>query len=405
MKTVFYTENVAKIINVAAENKSVIAQFIKEKLDSKAQSELKNNINYIDVKKVGRDDGYDICFTGCKKDLESSLFPDHTPDAMWRYENREDLRIETLPSMWKDYSISRKEDKITDLDVQYFNDILPLPKLHISIGNTFNDFYKAYFVGNYSSFHVDSSLHNSCMRNDVKASKAADFYSNFANAKILTVQDDMGYIYARSIVWENVILNRKSYTLMDRVYYVSRGVLTMIYKFAEEQGWARKTINSFDSKKKISIFNGTKWEEHDYVATYKINNYSQDFKSGCPYLDTFSYLKYDYKNNKLFLSNIPEDDEDTSVLATCTSTGGFADFKEKLRICPVCGGKLESGDKFCSKCMSKLTSWNGVLITTGMTVKNGIEVPNELLDGIPDDYNPESFSIVNGFINKIYNRE
>ena len=63
---------------------------------------------------------------------------------------------------------------------------------------------EAYLESNYSpiSDGSESSLHNSCMRYEDKARNAADFYANFAGAKILVARDDSSNVVGRAIVWK-----------------------------------------------------------------------------------------------------------------------------------------------------------------------------------------------------------
>ena len=51
-----------------------------------------------------------------------------------------------------------------------------------------------------------SSLHSSCMRYEDKARNAADFYTNFAGAKILVARDESNNILGRAVVWNEVTL-------------------------------------------------------------------------------------------------------------------------------------------------------------------------------------------------------
>ena len=89
-----------------------------------------------------------------------------------------------------------------------------------------NDFMEAYLESNYSPIadSGESTLHVSCMRYEDKARNAADFYANFAGAKILVARDDSNNILGRAIVWENVSLQRTdgfqgTLSLLDRIYF------------------------------------------------------------------------------------------------------------------------------------------------------------------------------------------
>ncbi len=84
---------------------------------------------------------------------------------------------------------------------------------------------EAYLESNYSpiSDSDTSSLHSSCMRYEDKARNAADFYTNFAGAKILVARDESNNILGRAVVWNEVTLWKSINTpiaasLLDRIY-------------------------------------------------------------------------------------------------------------------------------------------------------------------------------------------
>ena len=88
-----------------------------------------------------------------------------------------------------------------------------------------NDFMEAYLESNYSPIADSdtSSLHSSCMRYEDKARNAADFYTNFAGAKILVARDESNNILGRAVVWNEVTLWKSINTpiaasLLDRIY-------------------------------------------------------------------------------------------------------------------------------------------------------------------------------------------
>jgi hypothetical protein len=289
---------------------------------------------------------------------------------MWRKENRTELSVDKFVSMFPSCREAHRTNVITNLDLQYLGDILSSPKLTIEIKGGYETFFKAYTGDNYCENHTDDSLHNSCMREADKANKCADFYENFAGTKILTVTDEMGAIYARAIIWEGVTIGKEKVTLMDRVYYANRGILSLIYKYAAEQGFIRKEINSYDSRTQFCRFKDNTWQNFSDVATLKVP-VNQWHKGGAPYMDTMTYLLYD--GNDLMLSNT-NDISSTFYMAKMQSTDTIASL-QSYRICPVCGKAHTQSSKICSKCSSEVGTYEGILVAKECIDVNGEQVP------------------------------
>lgn len=197
-----------------------------------------------------------------------------------------------------------------------------------------NDFMEAYLESNYSpiSDGSESSLHNSCMRYEDKARNAADFYANFAGAKILVARDDSSNVVGRAIVWNEITLWKSINTpiaasLLDRIYSSHAFVVELIRKQAQEAGiLLRRRYNDYTHTTDFTVLNpieGQEWAVGDNIQvslTVKVPA-CRWHKKGVPYLDTFYSLHL--TDGNLELRNT---EGDTSI-ATCRSTEGCANRK------------------------------------------------------------------------------
>ena len=219
-----------------------------------------------------------------------------------------------------------------------------------------NDFMEAYLESNYSpiSDGSESSLHNSCMRYEDKARNAADFYANFAGAKILVARDDSSNVVGRAIVWNEITLWKSINTpiaasLLDRIYSSHAFVIELIRKQAQEAGiLLRRRYNDYTHTTDFTVLNpieGQEWAVGDNIQvslTVKVPA-CRWHKKGVPYLDTFYSLHLTEGN--LELRNT---EGDTSI-ASCRSTEGCAN--RRKYVCPKCGKIHPFPDMaFCKNC-------------------------------------------------------
>ena len=140
-----------------------------------------------------------------------------------------------------------------------------------------NDFMEAYLESNYSPI-ADSDtiqyLHSSCMRYEDKARNAADFYTNFAGAKILVARDESNNILGRAVVWNEVTLWKSINTpiaasLLDRIYSSHAFVAELIRKQAQEAGiLLRRRYNDYTHTTDFTVLNpieGQEWAVGDNI--------------------------------------------------------------------------------------------------------------------------------------------
>lgn len=220
-------------------------------------------------------------------------------------------------------------------EINYFCSAISLDsKVTIRLHDSMNDFMEAYLESNYSpiSDGSESSLHNSCMRYEDKARNAADFYANFAGAKILVARDDSSNVVGRAIVWNEITLWKSINTpiaasLLDRIYSSHAFVIELIRKQAQEAGiLLRRRYNDYTHTTDFTVLNpieGQEWAAGDNIQvslTVKVPA-CRWHKKGVPYLDTFYSLHL--TDGNLELRNT---EGDTSI-ATCRSTEGCANRK------------------------------------------------------------------------------
>jgi hypothetical protein len=286
-------------------------------------------------------------------------FPDrNNPEAPWFSENRTDIE----PSTFVGYFNNLPEYSQKDMDY-FINSICVGSKITVKLYDKMSDFYEGYLGENYTGiaqFGV-SSLHGSCMRDEGSSRNAADFYHNFAGAKIIIAKDAEKNVLGRAIVWENVICMDSSsweiatVSVLDRVYYSHDFIIKIIRDYAQSIGIALRRKNNDNSTG--SMFVAMKdIEELKLVKdmTFQSNSLAvkvpatQWHKRGAPYLDTF-YAVSLLDDGRIYLKN----SEDDNCFATCRQTGGFA--ARKREVCPVCGTVFYTNEErhFCSYCKDK----------------------------------------------------
>jgi len=342
----------------AAENGSVIAKDIlsEVKKDVPVEEVIRGSYNFFSTKRKRTETGtfkkIRIVFTACNKDLAHPNFPDrNNPQAPWFPENRTDLEPSTFIELFKNLGPYQPDE------INYFCSAISLDsKVTIRLHDSMNDFMEAYLESNYSpiSDGSESSLHNSCMRYEDKARNAADFYANFAGAKILVAKDDSSNVVGRAIVWNEITLWKSINTpiaasLLDRIYSSHAFVVELIRKQAQEAGiLLRRRYNDYTHTTDFTVLNpieGQEWAAGDNIQvslTVKVPA-CRWHKKGVPYLDTFYSLHL--TDGNLELRNT---EGDTSI-ATCRSTEGCAN--RKKYVCPKCGKIHTFPDAaFCKNC-------------------------------------------------------
>ena len=342
----------------AAENGSVIAKGILSEVKKNVPVEeiIRGSYNFFSTKRKRTEAGtfkkIRIVFTACNKDLGHPNFPDrNNPQAPWFPENRTDLEPSTFIELFKNLGPYQPDE------INYFCSAISLDsKVTIRLHDSMNDFMEAYLESNYSpiSDGSESSLHNSCMRYEDKARNAADFYANFAGAKILVARDDSSNVVGRAIVWKNVIAKHSdgspvTLSLLDRIYSSHAFVTSLIRKQAQESGiQLRRQYNDYVHTTNFTVLNPVKeqgWETgNDIHALLSVKVPACRWhKKGTPYLDTFYCLHLTGDNLEL------RNTEGDTGIAYCRSTEGCAN--RRKYVCPKCGRIHSFADTgFCKNC-------------------------------------------------------
>lgn len=386
-----YKPIILDLMRNAALNSSSIAKLIVKELEEDREIKSKKHINYFDAYVNKTDEDSYIQFTACCKDVENPNFPDKDPDAMWKSEHRSAVSLTVFISRFESVREAVHYNKtIPETEIQYLRDILGMKPIHIEIWSGAENIEYAYNEKNYIKFGTDHSLSNSCMRYDRNAKYCGGFYGNIVNSKIMVAIDEDKKIYGRAIIWPEVYFSRykRSKVLMDRCYYVDRGVLTLMYQYAQEHEFIRKTVNSFSDKDKFSVYskdNG--WVSFTNKARIYFNvdqNTISAFSGEVPYMDTFSYLYIESCTNKILFANTDSLSGDYTYIGRFTSTSGGNDISN-IRICPICGTvhRLQDG-YICSTCKSssvdKFKTFGNILISMDNITIDGMIYPRIFID-------------------------
>ena len=353
MKKAIVSNELKKRLEFCAKNGSVIATDILNELKKSHKDCFGNKtVDYFDsLRSVGNCSEYktlSIKVTACAKDLNNPNFPDKgNPRAPYFKENREKMSLGTFIGLFANIG------GYTSEECNFFEGAMCVPdKVTYRISSKMEDFERAYNESNYFPFSIgNATLHNSCMRYEDKARNVADFYANFAGAKILIAEDSQGQILGRAIVWDNVIIPNISdeAKVLDRIYYTFDFIRQGIIDHARKNGiHIRKNKNSVGTQMEFYVYDEFNSVEHtgiQYWSAYVKVPQTKWHKKGAPYMDTFCKLsKY---NDGLILAN----DLRGIVLADLVSTGGFGC---RLRmICPNCGEVHREGG-LCLSCNNEL---------------------------------------------------
>lgn len=347
----------------AAANGSVIAADILAEMKRNADSTeiIRGSYNYFSTKRKRTScDNYHkirIMFTACNKDLDNRNFPDrNNPQAPWFPENRTDIEPSTFVGLFKNLP------DYPETELAYFSSAICVDnKVTVRLYEGMQDFFWAYNEENYSQTadSTESNLHSSCMRYENQARNAADFYANFAGARIMIAMDGSGNVLGRAIVWKNVHClseNKPALSLMDRVYFSHAFVLEMIREEARSLGiLLRKQYNDFSHTKELVALNDLPDAGIETGKTYSMKLAVEVpahkwYKKGAPYMDTFYCICL--QDGRMKLMNVEMDGR----IATCRNTEGMA--TRIKTICPNCGNAHHANDSdvFCISCQQKIYS-------------------------------------------------
>lgn len=373
------SEELKKRVEMASANGSVIAsdlmaEFRKGAKDVKAV--ISKTANYFDsVRVTGSRSEYkslSIKISVCPKDINNPNFPDRgNPNAPYLKTNREKVNPATFLSYFKNLN----SDNYKETEMDYFNQALCVnEKIILTMESSIQAFVHAYSVENYALYGMaDSPLHGSCMRYENVVDNVADFYVNFAGAKIITAKGVSGTVYGRAVVWDKTVdySTGEVCSFVDRVYYNYPFVMNMIHNYAKEKGIQyRKTYNDYSHKDSFSsLANGAS----QFITVALEVPQVKWHKCGAPYLDTMSYLYC--KDGKILLRNT---NCGADYIAYCNNTGGYA--TRNGRICPNCGEIHHLSSVLCPACedaMIKRIPIGQFLNVKGLKKYQGKEWPVE----------------------------
>lgn len=253
------TNDLKNRVKYAAMNGSVIAQDLLAAINAcrDIKQETDKTMNFFDSKrKVHQLDSRKtirIVVTCCRKDLSNRNLPDYgNPQAPYFPENRSEVSVKDFACVFK----AVREKEYADTDWTYFDSAMRLAsKVTFRVGTSMADFIKAYDASNYIGLSEgdQSTLHGSCMRGEDTARNAADYYVNFAGAKILIGETSDGEVVSRAILWEGMKVHGAVETInfIDRIYTAFDGFLmAAMRKAAVERGYVwRKTQNDYCHKR------------------------------------------------------------------------------------------------------------------------------------------------------------
>lgn len=373
----------------ATANGSVIAGDILAEIakDCDVSELIRGTYNYFTTKRIKANHNsfhkLRIVFTACGKNLGNENFPDKgNPSAPWFRENRADLEPSTFIGLFRNLREYTPEEK------RYFISAITLDsKVSVKIYSGMKDFFESYCEDNYTitSDNGESSLHNSCMRYEDKARNAADFYRNFAGARIMVAKDRECNIIGRAVVWNDVTWETEdgmevSVSLMDRIYTSHTFVTDLMRAAAQKAGIIfRKQHNDYSHQKEVIVLNSP--DGVDGIMPGEVLSVNlrlevpvcQWHKRGVPYLDTFSYLML--AGDVLELRNHYNHNQ----IAGCHSTSGYA--ARHKYVCPRCNRIHDSpAEKFCAHCRPEIytdTVFGRTLNSRAVTYK-GAQYPSSL---------------------------
>lgn len=270
----------------------------------------------------------------------------------------------------------------TDLD--FFESAVKEPtKITFTLSDKYADILTAYSATAYAPYcDSDGPLHKSCMRYENTAEIAADFYRNFAGAKILMARNGNGEVVGRALVWEHVdiydcdgTLMYKDVSYLDRKYYCFAFIRKMILDEAVRRGinfckavddYSSETVRVLNPTDTVDSYDESPFDEDEVVECRLAKKvpHLKWHQKGAPFVDTFGYLCYG-SDKELLLSNHYDGRYDDYQLAELRNTGGWA--TRQGVICPCCGRKISRYDivqgadfAVCQDCFNELYEKTGL---------------------------------------------
>lgn len=269
LPVVFSTEFKDKLDNIG---NSFVASSFKQLYDSEVQKEYtlisigdsEDTITYTDSHKL--------------KDYSGDLRQIKSTDQLWK-KNRTEIKVgrfvhKFFPSTFTDKAIEDFVNKWKASTPQ---------NLRFDIW-TGIDIVEGYKSKNYASY--SGSLGNSCMNDETYL---VSFYAYCRTARLLVLLDEDDKILARALLWKD----HEDRDIMDRVYYIEDKYYYRFIRWAEENNFYYKKLNSGHENCPF-IKGGSTYYLKSKVRIPNCFEFSDD---GFPFLDTYMFGVGDWAQN------------------------------------------------------------------------------------------------------------
>jgi hypothetical protein len=164
-----------------------------------------------------------------------------------------------------------------------------------------DDLMIAYDSDRYAACERESSLHESCMKDDFDM---VSFYNHSSLAGVVIAKDPLGDVVGRAILWDSVTIFSGSDNVayvgrfMDRVYSIDEEIRNQIYSYCEKQGWARKLKPNRYPDNPVVLPDGSTISSPTIVSNLQVprsympvvNREDDDDCLQFPYIDTLAYI-------------------------------------------------------------------------------------------------------------------
>ena len=200
------------------------------------------------------------------------------------------------------------------------------PEIVIVSGNMIKWFYHENLYAPVNT----GTLGSSCMC----SGSMTEWFQLYADNARMAMIYKAGQITSRAILWDNVKLQDRTFTFMDRIYGIEESVERM-KAFARKKGYAYKRKQSY-SEHNIELDGKVLSFAEAFIDLKKPLRYDRPL----PYLDSFPYGLY--LNEKLI-----------TLRNTCVAKSvsiRFTNGGSRTRYCPKCGSPMLQFSTQCSSC-------------------------------------------------------
>jgi len=150
----------------------------------------------------------------------------------------------------------------------------------------------AYWYNKDNYYDIDGSLGNSCMKS-MKSDVFRIYTKNPEVCRLLIITEN-NKLKARALVWKVTSRNKEDLPyeyVLDRQYTLNDSLVNKMKAYADSQGWAYKSKNSFSSYNDVTF----KDESHRTYLQVKLGKYVDDnSKIGSSTNADYDYEKYPY---------------------------------------------------------------------------------------------------------------